>query len=170
MKHLVIWPCACCDDSVVLWRPQGFSLLFQSILMEPGLDIHRALCAWQRDFQGICFTCVIVLFISKLFLGKAPWWFLLSTSLRNSIIIPLELPTFYPGRFRWDNRDTAAASTQCHGYKSATCGSKRNSNSPSVTETTKKVHGSKEEWCRYIVTEENCKAAWSEATKPATCW
>ena len=42
MKHLVIWPCACCDDSAVLWRPQGFSLLLQSNLMEPGLDIHRA--------------------------------------------------------------------------------------------------------------------------------
>ena len=42
MKHLVIWPCACRDDSVVLWRPQGFSFLLQSNLMEPALDIHRA--------------------------------------------------------------------------------------------------------------------------------
>ena len=101
--------------------------------------------------EGICFTCVTVLFISKLFLGKAPWWFLLSSPLRNSIIIPLELPTFYPGRFRWDNRDTAF-SNYCHGHNSATCGSKRNSNSPPVTETTKKIHRSKEEWYRYVVT------------------
>ena len=106
---------------------------------------------------------------SKLFLGKVPWWFLLPTQLRNSIIIPLELPTFYPGRFRWDNRDTAA-STQCHSYNSATCGSKRDSNSPPVTETTKKVHRSKGKWCRYNVTKENCTASWSEATKPTTCW
>ena len=80
-----------------------------------------------------------------------PWWFLLPTPLRTWSITALELPTFYPRRFQWDNRDTAA-STQCHSYNSATCGSKRNSNSPPVTETTKKVHGSKEEWCRYLET------------------
>ena len=46
MKPLPIYPCACCDayDSSVSWRPQGFSLVLQSGLLEPGLDMHRALC------------------------------------------------------------------------------------------------------------------------------
>ena len=80
---------------------------------------------------------------SKLFSDKAPCRSLLPTQLRNSNIIALDIPTFYPVRFRLDNGHTAF-SKQYHGYNSATCGSKGNSNSPPVTETTKKVHRSKD--------------------------